>query len=183
MARQPCLGICRERGIRKRASKGYAEIICYSHSPCMYVQFHACVWHTRFTYVHAALPSLLSHTSHLTGTHHLSSLRHSLAQIRATSCPSTSTLIAPYPIPGIWQGMSGSHPPPCQARLFTQIWSLPSQLGALSLYTLPSVRSYFTAASIPRCAPHPFLQDTGGSPPSRSSTSPLLPAREVGDTL
>lgn len=65
-------------------------MICHSHSPCMHVKCHACVWHTPCTYVHTALPSLLSHTYHLAGTRRLSFLRHSLAQMRAASCSSTS---------------------------------------------------------------------------------------------
>lgn len=39
------------------------------------------------TYVHAALPYLLSHTYCLAGTLHLPLLRHNLAQIRAASSP------------------------------------------------------------------------------------------------
>lgn len=132
--------------------------------------------------MHAALPSLLSHTSHLTGTHHLSSLRHSLAQIRATSCPSTSNPHSPISNPRHLAGnewfpssplpstavhtnlvsaipawcSEPLHPPQCQellhSSLHTQMCSSP--LPARHWWFPPQQKQHLSSAACPGSGRH-----------------------------
>lgn len=98
------------------------------------------------TYVHAALPSLLSHTYCLAGTLHLPLLRHNLAQIRAApsppvpdphipqilgresqkwflSFPLLSRTVHPNLVPAVLAWCSTAfHPPQCQEHLLSHIF-------------------------------------------------------------
>lgn len=125
--------------------------------------------------MHAALPSLVSHTYHFAGTCHLSPLRHSLAQIRAASCPSTSnphTLMSnsrhlagnewfpssPLPSTAVHTNLVSAipawcseplHPPQCQelplSSLHTQLCS--SSLPARCWWVPPWQKQHLSSAA------------------------------------
>lgn len=125
--------------------------------------------------MHAALPSLLSHTSHLTGTHHLSSLRHSLAQIRATSCPSTSNPHSPISNPRHLAGNEWfpSSPLPSTAVHTNLVSAIPAWCSE-PLHPPQCQELLHSSLHTQMCSsPLPArLEDAGGSPPGEAA--PLL---------
>lgn len=120
--------------------------------------------------MHAALPSLLSHTSHLTGTHHLSSLRHSLAQIRATSCTSTSNPHSPISNPRHLAGNEWfpSSPLPSTAVHTNLVSAIPAWCSE-PLHPPQCQELLHSSLHTQMCSsPLPArLEDNGGSPPQQ----------------